>query len=285
MTGGIATVLLARAVSSPLRRMRAAVHEITLGHTDVTVTVDDSTEIGLLQAAVNGMVRDLRERRRMQDLFGRHVGSEVAEHALRVGASLSGDVREVTALFVDVVDSTALASTIAPGDVVDKLNRFFSAVVAAADANGGLVNKFAGDAALCVFGAPAPLREPQLAALRAARQIRDTVRDAGELDLGVGVACGEAFAGQLGSSQRFEYTVIGDPVNEASRLTEHAKQRPGRILASAAVIDGAPEEERRCWRFHTDIALRGRGHTTATWVDDSVVVALGGEPTYGSGVS
>lgn len=265
VTGGIATVLLARAVSSPLRRMRAAVHEITLGHTDVSVSVDNTTEIGLLQSAVNDMVRGLRERRRMQDLFGRHVGNEVAEHALRVGASLSGDVRDVTALFVDVVDSTALASSIPPDEVVGKLNRFFSTVVEAADANDGLVNKFAGDAALCIFGAPAAIRQPQQAALHAARRIRDAVRADGELDLGIGIACGEAFAGQLGSSHRFEYTVIGDPVNEAARLTEHAKQLPGRVLASAAVLDGATEEERRCWGFHDEIALRGRRDPTVVW--------------------
>lgn len=277
VTGWIASVQLARAVAFPLRRVRKVLGEITGGRTDVTVRVDDASEIGLVQTAVNDMVRGLRERQRLEDLFGRHVGTDVAAHALEVGASLSGDVRETTALFVDVVDSTALADRLPPQDVVHMLNRFFSVVVEAAERHGGLVNKFVGDAALCVFGAPVPLEQPQVAALRAAREIRDSVRGLGELDLGIGIATGAAFAGQLGARSRFEYTVIGDPVNEAARLTEHAKHVAGRILAASSVIDAA-DGEREHWTPHTEIRLRGRQHPTRTWVDHGPARPTESEP-------
>lgn len=265
VVGALATGLLARAVALPLWRMRAAVGEIAQGHTEVTVQVDDSTEIGLLQSAVNDMVTGMRERARMQDLFGRHVGTEVAAHALAVGASLSGDVREMTALFVDVVDSTGMAARLPPQQVVAKLNRFFGAVVDATGAHGGLVNKFVGDAALCIFGAPVPLAQPETAALQAARRIRDVVSAAGELDLGIGIATGRAFAGQLGSRHRMEYTVIGDPVNEAARLTDHAKHVPGRILAAEPVIEAASDDERCRWLPHAQLPLRGRDRLTTAW--------------------
>lgn len=265
VAGAAATYLFARGVAAPLHRLRTALRTLAGGRTDVAVRVDDATEIGALQVSVNQMVRGLRAQRRMRDLFGRHVGTEVASHALRVGASLTGEVCEATALFVDVVDSTVLAHRIPPDEVVRKLNRFFSAVVEAADEHGGLVNKFAGDAALCVFGAPAPLDEPCTAALAAARRIRDEVRAAGELDLGIGIATGEVFAGQLGASTRLEYAVIGDPVNEASRLTEHAKQVPGRILASGAVVTDVPESELCHWQPYAPIALRGFDTTTDTY--------------------
>ncbi|MBO0841331.1 MAG: adenylate/guanylate cyclase domain-containing protein, partial [Sciscionella sp.] len=268
-TAIITGALLVRSIASPLRRLRAALRDIARGDLDVRVGVEDASEIGLLQGSVNDLVKGLAEQRRMRDLFGRHVGTEVAAHALEYGASLSGDVREVTALFVDVVDSTALADRLPPHEFVEKLNRFFAHVVKATDINGGLVNKFAGDAALCIFGAPIGHFDPATAALRAARRIRDDVRADGELDLGIGVATGQAFAGQLGTSQRLEYTVIGDPVNEASRLTEIAKRVPGRILASQRVIDAATDSELRSWCEFQTLRLRGRHTTTTAWRDSS----------------
>ncbi|PXY31892.1 adenylate cyclase [Prauserella muralis] len=266
--GALGTALLARSVAAPLHRLRRALGQIARGRTDVTVGVDDASEIGMLQASVNDLAAGLREQERLRDLFGRHVGDDVARHALEYGASLSGDVRDVTALFVDVVDSTALAAELPPHEVVRKLNRLFASVVDAVGTHGGLVNKFQGDAALCVFGAPARHADPATSALRAARAIRDAVASSGELDLGIGVASGPAFAGQLGTSSRFEYTVIGDAVNEAARLTEHAKQVPGRILASEAVLVACSAAERRLWTAHDTLHLRGRAAPTATWTLD-----------------
>ena len=265
LCGATATALLSRAVATPLRRLRIALGEVAKGRTDVRVVVDDASEIGQLQVSVNSMVAGLRERDRMRDLFGRHVGDDVARHALEHGASLSGDVRDAVALFVDVIDSTALACRIPPEELVRKLNRFFACVVSAVDARSGLVNKFQGDAALCVFGAPTRLADPGTAALSAARAIRDAVHAAGELDLGIGVAHGPVFAGQLGTRSRLEYTVMGDAVNEAARLTEHAKKVPGRILASDPTVAGATAAERDLWASYRKIRLRGRDEPTVTW--------------------
>ncbi|MFJ8813404.1 adenylate/guanylate cyclase domain-containing protein [Amycolatopsis thermoflava] len=267
VSGAIGTALLARAVAAPLRRLRMAVGLVTRGRKDVSVRVDDASEIGSLQVSVNSMVAGLREQDRLRDLFGRHVGIDVARHALEHGVSLSGDVREVAALFVDVVDSTALAYRLPPEEIVRKLNRLFDSVVSAVDARGGLVNKFQGDAALCVFGAPTRLADPATAAMSAARAIRDAVREEGELDLGIGVAWGPVFAGQLGSRSRLEYTVIGDAVNEAARLTEHAKHVPGRILASDTLWSQAASGEQARWTRHETVQLRGRDTPTKTWTN------------------
>jgi adenylate cyclase len=265
VVGAFATVVFARSLTSPLRAMRAALDQVALGRTDVSVSVDDSSELGLLQRSVNDMVLGLREQERLRDLFGRHVGTDVAANALEHGAQLAGDVRLATALFVDVVDSTALAYRLPPEEFVAKLNRFFTAVVDAVGAHGGLVNKFQGDAALCIFGAPTPLPDAETAALAAAREIRDAVRHTGELDLGIGVASGRVFAGRLGARERLEYTVIGDAVNEAARLTEKAKQVRSRILASDAVISRCTPEERAGWAPYRSLRLRGRSERTETW--------------------
>src|SRR3954452_3151593 len=242
LVGGLATLLTARYVGQPLRSLREAVQRVGEGDYAASVVVDDAGEIGLLQEGVNSMAGGLAERERLRDLFGRHVGTSVAQEALATGVSLGGAERTVAALFVDIAGSTSLVRRTGPEEMVGLLNRFFEVVVDAIEADGGLVNKFEGDAALCVFGAPTDHPDPAAAALRAARRICDAVRAAGEVDVGVGVACGRVWAGQVGAASRLEYTVIGDPVNEAARLTELAKEHPGRAVASDPTVRAAPGE-------------------------------------------
>ncbi|MGY1914397.1 adenylate/guanylate cyclase domain-containing protein [Blastococcus sp. SYSU DS0973] len=81
----------------------------------------------------------------------------------------------------------------------------------------------------------------------------------------MGVACGRVWAGQVGAASRLEYTVIGDPVNEAARLTEQAKEHPGRAVASESAVPAAAPEERVHWVQDAEVELRGRGETTTTW--------------------
>jgi class 3 adenylate cyclase len=212
------------------------------------------------------MVAGLAERERLRDLFGRHVGTTVAQQALRTGVSLGGEERTVAALFVDIAGSTSLVRRTGPEEMVGLLNRFFEIVVETIERDGGLVNKFEGDAALCVFGAPTDHDDPAGAALRAARRICDAVAEAGEVDVGVGVACGRVWAGQVGAASRLEYTVIGDPVNEAARLTELAKDHPGRVVASAATVEVAAPDEREHWVADREVTLRGRDEPTLTCV-------------------
>jgi class 3 adenylate cyclase len=266
LVGALATLLTARAVGQPLRDLRQAVQRVGRGDHGVRVVVDDAGEIGLLQEGVNTMAAGLAERERLRDLFGRHVGTTVADRALATGVSLGGEERTVAALFVDITGSTALVRRTGPAEMVGLLNRFFRVVVETIESEGGLVNKFAGDAALCVFGAPADHPDPAGAALRAARRICDAVRQAGEVDVGVGVACGRVWAGQVGAASRLEYTVIGDPVNEAARLTELAKEHPGRVVASEATVLAGAREERTHWVEDAAVELRGRGEPTVAWV-------------------
>ena len=268
LTGYAATAFLARSIALPLYDLRRALGRIEQGDLDVEVPVQATSEIGLLETSVNDMTHSLRERERLRDLFGRHVGTNVAQRALERGMDLTGDMREVSALFVDVVGSTRLAHVLEPREFVDKLNRLLSTVVEATTMYGGLVNKFEGDAALCIFGAPIELDDDATAALRAARRIRDEVLAAGEFDIGVGVARGLVFAGDVGSATRLEYTVIGDAVNEAARLTEAAKNVPQRILVSQPVVEACTSDERDLWTSHGVLKLRGRVDETKSWTDN-----------------
>jgi adenylate cyclase len=264
IAGLLATMFAAKAISDPLTAVRRGLEQVQRGSLDVHVTVDDSSEVGLLQAGFNRMAAGLREREHLRDLLGRQVGEDVARAALREGVRLGGEEREVGALFVDVIGSTSLALAMSPTDVVRVLNRFFGVVVDVVEAQGGLVNKFEGDAALCVFGAPVARAAPAGDALHAARALADRLsREVREVDFGIGVSAGVAVAGNIGAESRFEYTVIGDPVNEAARLCDLAKQRPERVLASERALDVAGEAERAAWSVTDSALLRGRDAPTS----------------------
>jgi adenylate cyclase len=261
--GLFAIRLAARGVADPVGTVGRALERVERGDFQVQVAVDDSSEIGLLQAGFNRMAAGLAERERMRDLFGRHVGEDVARAAMEGEVSLGGEVREVAVLFVDVVGSTALASERPPGEVVSLLNAFFAIVVEVTESHRGLINKFEGDAALCVFGAPTLCEDPAGDALCAARELRDRLRqELPDIEAGIGVSAGQAVAGNMGAERRFEYTVIGDPVNEGARLCELSKKRPERLLASEVAVGKARSEEARRWAVGEEVSLRGRGEAT-----------------------
>ena len=110
ITGFLGSLIVARSISDPLQRLRAALSEVEAGNLEARARVDDATEVGFLQAGFNRMVAGLRERERVRDLFGRHVGEDVAQQAMAADLEMGGEEREVAALFVDVVGSTAIAS-------------------------------------------------------------------------------------------------------------------------------------------------------------------------------
>ena len=261
--GLLVTVVTARAIADPLTSVRAAVERVAAGDLDTKVAIDDSSEVGLLQAGFNRMAEGLRERERIRDMFGRHVGVDVARAAMRDGARLGGEEREIGALFVDLAGSTSMALAMPPTEVVRLLNRFFRVVNEVVESEGGWVNKFEGDAALCVFGAPVAGDDPAGAALRAARVLSERLeRDLPEIGFGIGVSAGRAVAGNVGAESRFEYTVIGDPVNEAARLCDLAKQRQEPLVASDAALRRASDDEAEAWDVSERTVLRGRLEAT-----------------------
>jgi class 3 adenylate cyclase len=129
--------------------------------------------------------------------------------------------------------------------------------------HGGWINKFEGDAALAIFGAPTQLEDSAGGALGAARELAVRLRaEVPVLDAGIGVSAGPVVAGYIGAEERFEYTVIGDPVNEAARLSDLAKGEDARVLASATVLDLAHLAESDEWDEGRSVVLRGRSRPT-----------------------
>ncbi|GGC61224.1 adenylate/guanylate cyclase domain-containing protein [Hoyosella rhizosphaerae] len=252
----VSALVFARREAKWVRALTAAVRD------GETVVADDGTEVGALQTSVASLISDFQNARASRELLDQHVGRDVARQALSSGTQLGGQTRFVAVLFVDLVGSTTAVSTMRPAEVVAMLNKFFNIVVSVVDRHRGFVNKFVGDEALVIFGAPQFRADAATAALVAARELVDELADMPNIKVGVGVAAGTVLAGNIGSAERFEYTVIGDPVNEAARLTELAKKEAGSILASSYAVSFASEEEQVHWATGDLVTLRGRTKLT-----------------------
>ncbi|WP_448855807.1 adenylate/guanylate cyclase domain-containing protein [Corynebacterium camporealensis] len=260
-TGWMGTTFAVMSVVDPILELQDAINRVRHGEHDAEVDIYDGSELGVLQAGFNEMMRGLRERQRVRDIFGRYVGTEVAQRALEERPELGGEDRQVAVIFVDVIGSTTFAVNHSPEKVVEELNKFFEHVVTVVHRNKGIINKFQGDAALAVFGAPLNVYDSTSLALQAARELRQELRGL-ELQAGIGVAAGHVVAGHIGGADRFEYTVIGDAVNEAARLTELAKDTPGQVLTNASTLKIANETEQARWTYLKSIELRGRRRMT-----------------------
>ncbi|AEF42578.1 adenylate/guanylate cyclase domain-containing protein [Hoyosella subflava] len=258
VVGFLGMAVVARSISDPVKQVSAAMEAVKSGRYDISVPIYDGSEIGRLQYGFNQMVHGLAEREKLSDMFGRRVGTDVVREVLDRGGSLGGESREVAVMFVDLVGSSKRIDALPPYRVVAMLNEFFEVIVDTVHAHGGMVNKFTGDAALAVFGAPVALPNVASAALATARELRPRIHATTTLNFGIGVSAGRVVAGNVGARNRLEYTVIGDPVNEAARLKELAKTWPGRVLASFEVLQKADAYESSRWLPTTSVTLRGR---------------------------
>ncbi|MFT3716137.1 MAG: adenylate/guanylate cyclase domain-containing protein [Gordonia sp. (in: high G+C Gram-positive bacteria)] len=266
--GLLSVILFAWGITGPVRSVRTGMAKVREGDVgpDVDLVVYDASELGELQFGFNNMVSSLREQERLRDLFGRHVGQDVAAAAISGDARLGGAEKTVAVVFVDVIGSTEIATKRTPTEVVELLNRFFQVIVEATDHNHGLVNKFEGDAVLSIFGAPITIDDPAGAALAAAREIANRLTlEVPELKAGIGVSYGPVVAGNVGAEERFEYTVIGDPVNESARISELAKADPRRPWASERAVKAAASSEATRWKKMTAQVLRGRDEETTLY--------------------
>jgi adenylate cyclase len=194
-------------------------------------------DVSELAARLRSMLRTKALQDRLADLLGRYVSANVAAEVMRdpFAVSLGGDRRQVSTLFADVRGYTALAAEHPPETTLDLLNRYLTVVSDTVERHGGTVVEFLGDGVIAVFGAPMvhandPERAVRTAVAMQAQVMRLEVPTLPglRLHLGIGVTTGEVIAGNIGSERRMHYTVIGDPVNVASRLQTAAG--PGQIL-------------------------------------------------------
>ncbi len=240
ITGIAMSMVLSFYFSRPIQRLVVAVEEIGKGNFAYRVNLARNDELGDLGKAINRMAEDLRLKERIQTSFGRYVTPEIVERILASPDDewMKGIRLEATIIFVDIRGFTAMAEGSDPDAVVDLLNSYFTLVTDIIIQHGGYLDKFVGDTVMGVFGALIPDPAHAESAVRAAVEVRQHLpkldqrlpATANHIQVGIGINTGEVVAGNLGSSKRMEYTVIGDNVNVASRLTDLAG--PDEILVS-----------------------------------------------------
>ncbi|MBI5608122.1 MAG: HAMP domain-containing protein [Deltaproteobacteria bacterium] len=245
-------------VSSALKRMEQQEY--------VTVSpVRTGDELEDLAEGFNQMVEGLKERDKIRDTFGKYMTAVVADHLLASDVELGGKTMLVTVLFSDIRDFTTLSERMPAQEVVAMLNDYFTAMVAIIMEEGGVVDKYIGDAIMAVFGAPVSHPEDAVRALRAAVRMRLALGPLNErlqskgfpaLRTGIGLHTGSVVAGNIGSDQRMEYTVIGDTVNLASRLESQTKALGVSLLVSEETLKAA--QDTVVARFVQELQVKGR---------------------------
>ncbi len=224
----------------PVSDLAHATERVAAGDYSQRVPVVQDDDLGALAASFNRMQAGLAERQRLQAAFGTYVDPALAARLLEQGDDVfTGERREVTVMFVDIRDFTPFAEANTAEDTVARLNTLFEIVVPAVVDAGGHVNKFLGDGALAVFGAPNELADHAGAALNAAVLIQRLVieRFGGELRIGIGINTGKVIAGTIGGGSKLEFTLIGDTVNVAARVEQLTKTTGDAILLTGRCVD------------------------------------------------
>lgn len=239
--GGICAYLLASFFVRPVNALVAGVRAIGRGNLDQKIELTRTDELGLLTSSFNEMAASLREKEFIKSTFERYVSGPLARDILsnRESIKLGGEEKEVTVLFTDIRGFTALAEQLPPAKMLELLNNYFERMIRVIIRHEGMVDKFMGDSVMALFGAPLSLGDDPLRAVRCALEMQQELEKLnrehlarGELpfEMGIGINTGPVVAGNIGSSIRMEYTVIGDNVNIAARLQGIA--RSGEILMS-----------------------------------------------------
>jgi class 3 adenylate cyclase len=224
----------------PIRDLAKGAERVAAGDYRQRLPVVQDDDLGALAASFNRMQAGLAERQRLHAAFGTYVDPALAARLLEQGDDVfTGERREVTVMFVDVRDFTPFAEANTAEDTVARLNALFEIVVPAVVDAGGHVNKFLGDGALAVFGAPNDLADHADAAVNAAVLIHRRVagRFGGELRIGIGINTGVVIAGTIGGGGKLEFTLIGDAVNVAARVEQLTKTTGDAILLTQQSVD------------------------------------------------
>ena len=239
-------IVVAGGITSPLQTLVAGMQEVVRGNLRYRSKIEREDEIGFLARSFNDMVGGLEEREHIKNTFGRFVSRDVADAVLSGTCRSRASVATSASCSRTSAASRRLSESLDPAALLKLLNQFFTEVVAAVEAEGGVVKQFIGDGVMALFGAPQSHPDQPERAVRAALGIVDRLaalnarlREQGiaPLEIGVGIDSGEVVAGLIGPDSRVEYGVVGDPVNLANRVESLTKEMRATVLVSEGIAD------------------------------------------------
>ncbi|WP_044618321.1 adenylate/guanylate cyclase domain-containing protein [Gynuella sunshinyii] len=263
----LVTVLISRKFAKPIDALVEATKAIQEGKYGYRIRSRHRGEFHQVVDSFNKMAEGIEQKIRVESAFNRFVSSRVAEKYIRDADSieLGGQIVNASVLFVDIVGYTALSESMPPQQMAKLLNELFEFFSFAANQTGGMVDKYIGDCAMLVFGAPEKNKNHHLSAVYCALLIRSMMQQFNRrrekqgldaVEVRVGISSGEMLAGILGSSDRVQYTVIGDPVNLSSRLCALAPV--GGIIVDTQFFQYANIDDDIEYRPYRSVLVKGK---------------------------
>ncbi len=262
---------LSKGLSAPILELVRGTARVARGDYDFRTDITSRDELGILGNAFNNMVHGISLKEKYRKVLDKAVSPEIAEEMLRGDLFLGGENRVVTVLFADIRGFTAMTEGMDPREVIAILNDYLDGASAAIDTEGGVVDKYVGDEIMAVFGAPVSHSDDARRAVRAALRMQEAVRRLNEsrrasskpeIAIGIGINTGLVVAGNMGTRTRLNYTVLGEPVNLASRLC--AMAGAGQIVTSASTLDAVgPALDAQALE---PVTLKGSSNPVGVWL-------------------
>ncbi len=228
---------ISRKMTRPIIQLAKATQDVVEGRLDqIQLSLPPKKhqdEIAVLCHSFEEMVKGLQEKEKVKGVLNKVVSREIAQEILKGTVHLGGEEKKVTILFADIRDFTRMTQNMPPKDVIELLNVCMTKISQAVDKNSGVIDKYVGDEAMALFGAPISGTQDAYHAVLSALEMIDALKKLNEarkvqslppIEIGVGIHTGEVLAGNMGAEDRLNYTVIGSGVNLASRLCSAAKR-------------------------------------------------------------
>ncbi|MCH5149811.1 MAG: HAMP domain-containing protein [Spirochaetales bacterium] len=267
MSGFALTIVFMKLFTVPLKILTHTTEKIKNGDYNSKTNVVSNDEMGILSDAFNEMTDSLKEKEFMRNVFGKVVDPRVRNYLLSKDVKLGGETCETTIMFCDIRNFTAMTENMSPEDVVAMLNIYFTEMGKCIEKNHGIINKYIGDAIMAIFGVPIKSENHAFDAYNAALEMRKslfelnktlTMKKMSEIKFGIALHSGNVLAGNIGSENRMEYTVIGDVVNTTSRIESLCKVYKTDLLISESVADLLSARQKIKLHFVDEAQIRGK---------------------------
>ncbi|MBB6481373.1 adenylate/guanylate cyclase domain-containing protein [Spirochaeta isovalerica] len=241
-------------ITRPINEIVSQMKNMTKGKPSRYAVVRTKDEIGKLGEGFNLMVDGLREREKIKSLFGQYLTREISDEILNGHVDLGGDLYNATILFADIRNFTSISEKMSPKEVVDFLNSYLSGMIDVIIANNGIIDKFMGDGILAVFGVPVSSEDHAESGIKAALAMNEKLDELNKarqeqglfpIKIGIGVHSGPVIGGNLGNSNKLEYTVIGDTVNVASRIENLTKRYNSSLIISGTTYENISSQMKK----------------------------------------
>lgn len=255
-------------ITWPIKLLMGAAERIAKGDFKINLRPRGNDEIAHLSLTFNEMAKGLEERDKVKETFNKFHNKEIAEKLLSGEVKLGGERREAVIFFSDVRGFTGMSETMEPEQVVEMLNEYMTRMVAIIRTHSGIVDKYVGDAIMALWGIPLGNPDDVFNAVGACLAMREDLAKLNELrmsrgqpvlKIGMGLNMGSVIAGNIGSNEKMEYTVIGDSVNLASRIESMTKEYGSDLLVSQTVYERVRDQ----FIFEQCKSVRVKGKTNA----------------------